>query len=84
MSTGYINGTIPPQFSEDNKKPIEGCGSDSVMLLDNRNSTNTMYYKCLSELKKRSKFIGFKIVKCNSLLDKEYLITNYIYPNTVK
>jgi hypothetical protein len=84
MSTGYINGTIPPQFSEDHKEPIEGCGSNSVMLLDNRNSINTMFNKCLVELKNRKQFIGFKIVKCASLLDKYHLITNYIYPNTIK
>ena len=80
MSTGYIPGTIPAQFSEDHKQPIEGCGSDSVMLLDNRNSISTMFDKCLMELHKRKQFIGFKIVKCQSLLDKEYVIANYIYP----
>lgn len=23
LSTGYIDGTIPPKFSDDNKKPID-------------------------------------------------------------
>jgi hypothetical protein len=36
LSTGYIEGTIPPQFREDAKKPIEAIGSNGVCVIDGR------------------------------------------------
>ncbi len=35
-STGYVPGTIPPQFDKAQVKPIERLGSDGVLVLDRR------------------------------------------------
>lgn len=37
MSTGYIQGSIPPRFDGE-KKPIPACGSDAVQIIDGRYS----------------------------------------------
>ena len=48
------------------KFPIEAMGSDSVFILDGRNSLNTMKIdakKRIEQLKNIHSFIGFKIMK---------------------
>ena len=40
MSTGYIPGTIPPQFGK--PELIDACGDTGVFVLDGRNSYQTM------------------------------------------
>ena len=40
-STGYIAGTIPPQFGA--KTLIDATGTDGVYILDGRNSEQTMH-----------------------------------------
>jgi hypothetical protein len=70
MSTGYIEGTTPPQFSEAHKKPIDACGSDSVMSLDGRLSLFSMH-KQARELAKQRGFIGYRLCRgltCNGPL----------------
>lgn len=52
LSTGYISGSVPPQFSEDNKKPVDLLGSNGVMRLDNRNSLTTMIIKCKDSIER--------------------------------
>lgn len=42
MSTGYIEGTIPPQFDDAHKKLIPALGSDGVQILDGRWGRATM------------------------------------------
>jgi hypothetical protein len=67
LSTGYVANTIPPQFSEDNKKPIDILGSDGRFILDGRKSLSTLMHDCHSmRLKKRNLPIGFKIIRANS------------------
>ena len=60
LSTGYIAGTIPPQFSDAARKPIPVCGSDSVLKLDGRFSTRTMV-RIASEVCRKRGFIGFTL-----------------------
>ena len=65
-STGYIEGTIPPEFSDSHIKPIDALGSDSIFYLDGRWSLATMKYeieKRMNEMNKNlgSRFIGYKI-----------------------
>ena len=76
LSTGYISGTIPPQFSENNKKPIYLLGSNGVYILDARKSIHTLVNDCIArkDKMKRSDIIGFEIIKANSFLDKGILI----------
>jgi hypothetical protein len=72
-SSGYIEGTIPPQFSEDHVKPIEAIGSDGVFILDGRNSLSTWVYDAKQRLEKMKQlgknFIGFTIVKAEKFTD---------------
>ena len=63
LSTGYISGTIPPQFSKDNIKAINACGSDSVYYLDNRLSLSSMIDKGFEVCKQRNNKTGFSIVR---------------------
>jgi len=36
LSTGYIPGTIPPQFSPEAKRLIPVCGSDGITFTGNK------------------------------------------------
>jgi len=60
LSTGYIAGTIPPQFGE--KKPIEATGDRGVIILDGRESKNNMHAVAEIECNKRG-FIGWQLFK---------------------
>ena len=59
MSTGYIEGTIPPQFSE-NKNPIPACGSDSIYKCDGRWGLSTMHRVAREQARVRG-FMGYSI-----------------------
>ena len=73
LSTGYIEGSIPPRFSDENKKPIELCGSDGVFILDGRNNIETMEEDAQQRMQKLNKFgkqiTGYRILRANSFLD---------------
>ena len=58
MSTGYIPGTIPPEFGT--PKPIEACGSSSVLILDGRLSLHNASALAAQVAKERG-YIGFSI-----------------------
>lgn len=60
MSTGYIEGSIPPQFDDAHKKPIEACGSNGVLILDARCSTQFKLDVAEVTCKKRG-FVGYRI-----------------------
>ena len=76
LSTGYIQGTIPPQFSKDNIKPIDELGSDGIYYLDNRLSLNSMKNKGIELCKQRNNKVGFSIVIYrNSILDGSEVAT---------
>lgn len=85
LSTGYISGTIPPQFSEDNKKPIDLLGSDGLYYLDNRLSLYNMInkgYEVYANHFKKNSIVGFKIVAYNnSILEKERIIKTIKFNN---
>lgn len=72
-STGYIAGSIPPRFSDEHIKPIPMCGSDSVYILDGRNSIDNMIFDAERRMEKmrtiHTYIIGYKIIKAQSLLD---------------
>jgi hypothetical protein len=66
-STGYIAGTIPPQFSEAHKKIIDACGSSAVFPLDGRLSVFNMHKIARAEAKRRG-YAGYRLCKgltCN-------------------
>ena len=78
LSTGYIQGTVPPQFSDENKKPIDLLGSDAIVYLDNRLSLNNMIEKgfnVLSKHIKKNSIVGFKVIAYNrSIQEKERIL----------
>ena len=45
LSTGYIQGSIPPKFDKAHAKPIEALGSDGVLFVDGRWSKSTQHEK---------------------------------------
>jgi len=61
-STGYVEGSIPPQFSKGNVKLIPACGSDSIIYFDGRYSLNHCI-NLANEYMIKNKFKGFKIHK---------------------
>lgn len=60
MSTGYIDGTIPPQFGE--KKLIEASGDRSVIVLDGRLSGSFNCHIAREECKKRG-YVAYALFK---------------------
>lgn len=69
LSTGYIQGSVPPQFSKDNIKPIDSLGSDGIFYLDNRVSLSNMISKGIDICKSRGNTVGFDIVSFYSRYD---------------
>ena len=66
LSTGYVEGTIPPIFKDENKKPIDLCGSDGVYILDGRLNIHSMISKALDVFKNhisKKYIVGFDIIK---------------------
>jgi hypothetical protein len=61
LSTGYIDGSIPPQFSKDSIKPIDKLGSDGIFYLDNRLNLDSMINKGIELCEKRNNKVGFSI-----------------------
>jgi hypothetical protein len=65
MSTGYVQGSIPPRFDNAMRTPIEATGDRSVIVLDGRESASTHHNIARVEGAKRG-FIGYKICKGSS------------------
>ena len=82
LSTGYIEGAVPPQFSPKNIKPIDMPGSASRIKLDGRYSLDTCINKGFDVLQKRPTAMGFKIV--SSANYREDGKTMYKYINEAK
>ncbi len=76
LSAGYIDGTIPPKFSDDNKKPIDMCGSDSIVNLDGRKNVYNLQNDVRLKIDKmrKSSIVKFRIVKTNEFLRNERVI----------
>lgn len=66
LSTGYIEGTIPPQFSKEYIKPIDLLGSEGIYYLDNRLNLDSMIAKGFEVCKERNNKTGFSIVRYNT------------------
>lgn len=67
-STGYIEGSSPPQFSEEHVKPIERLGSDGVVHCDGRWSLATCIEKAKEHMRScvHMHDIGFRIMQGSS------------------
>ena len=60
LSTGYIAGTLPPQFGE--PQLIEACGSDAVFVLDGRYARHTQHEHA-KEVCKQRKYLAYQLYK---------------------
>ena len=60
LSTGYIAGTLPPEFGE--PQLIEACGSGAVFVLDGRNAWHTQHEHA-KEVCKRRKYLAYQLYK---------------------
>lgn len=65
MSTGYIEGTIPPKFGS--PKPIPACGDRGVIKVDGRLKERRIVEIALQACRE-SEFIGYQVLKGDSLL----------------
>lgn len=62
FSTGYISGTIPPQFG--NPYPIDACGDRGIIKIDGRLSLDNHHKIAREECIKRG-YIGYRL--CNRI-----------------
>ena len=68
-STGYVEGTIPPQFSKDAVRPIEACGDRGTLRLSGaRMPLNQPTLRVARQECRRRGFVGFSIIAGESLL----------------
>lgn len=75
-STGYIEGTIPPEFSPEHVKPIPACGDRAIVWLDGRMSHLSLHETAMKTCEERG-FIGYKLIRGESLL-RTQPISNYV------
>ena len=68
LSTGYVPGSIPPQFRADHVRPIEACGSDGVVYIDGRLGNERALLEARATCKARG-FIGFTMNTGRSFSD---------------
>lgn len=66
IGTGFVPGSIPPQFDDAYKRPIEACGDRSVVVIDARLSAETIASIARAECVKRG-YVGYRIFKGDSL-----------------
>ena len=62
MSTGYVEGSIPPRFDEAHKRPIEACGDRGVLVIDGRLSPETIGDIARKEGAKRG-YVAYRIFR---------------------
>ena len=68
MSTGYVEGTVPPRFDAAHKKPIEACGDRAVVIIDARLTPTNAAKIAREECIKRG-FVGYRIFEGRSFSD---------------
>ena len=82
LSTGYVEGSVPPQFKKELRRPIEKCGSDGVHILDGRKNIHNLVLDARQQLKritqnKQPNFIvGFQIVRGTSFTNGRVAYSN--------
>lgn len=72
-STGYVPGSIPPEFSPRHVKPIPDVGSDAVMRLDGRFSMQTCARFARVAANNRAGCVGFAIYAGSSYGDSRVI-----------
>ena len=84
LSTGYVPNTIPPQFKDELRSPIDELGSDGVSILDGRLSKDNMINEAFKRFSKRriKPCIGFDVVLANTFSEQGKIIYSYITPES--
>lgn len=72
LSTGYIEGSLPPKFNNANRKPIPACGSDSILYIDGRYGNDRAAHEARETCRKRG-FVGFTLNAGSSLSDSRVI-----------
>lgn len=83
LSTGYVQGSIPPVFKDENKKPVEMLGSDGVRILDGRLSLNSMINETNNTWSKhvnKNSIVGFEIRKGVRFGSNDTVLYRYLQP----
>jgi len=71
MSTGYVEGTIPPVFDDARKRPIEATGDRAVLVLDGRLSTARLPAVVIASECARRGYVGYRVFKGASFSDSK-------------
>jgi hypothetical protein len=77
LSTGYVEGSIPPRFDPANRTPIEACGDRAVLRLDGRLSGDN-FHTIAVEWAKRHGFVGYSLQRGGAFSRPQY--TSSFYP----
>lgn len=85
MSTGYIEGTNPPQFDDKYKKPEPALGSEAITILDGRWKRSTYLLWAFDDAKspRRHRYCGFVVMEGDKISTAKP-ITEYFPINTDK
>ena len=75
LSTGYVEGSMPPRFDKAHVKPIEACGDRASLRIDSRLTIDNAE-SLARDWAKKHKFVGYKIVKGNGLQNNRTIV-NY-------
>lgn len=78
LPTGYIESTVPPQFSSSNIKAIDMLGTSSRIKLDGRYNLDTCISKGFDMLQKRPTAIGFKVVSAATYREDGKVMYQYV------
>jgi hypothetical protein len=61
LSTGYVEGSLPPRFEASNRKPTPACGSDGVLVLDGRRCITNLCKVARTHAENSGKFVAFQL-----------------------
>lgn len=67
LSTGYVQGSIPPRFDPAHRRPIEVCGDRGIVRVDGRLSARSVIDIAIRTAEERG-FIGYQVLEGTSLL----------------
>ena len=67
MSTGYVQGSVPPLFYENNRTPIKACGDRGVVRVDGRISRDRVAAIARRTAIERG-YVGYQVLEGDSFL----------------
>lgn len=67
LSTGYVQGSIPPRFDPAHRRPIEVCGDRGIVRVDGRISRDRVATIARCTAIERG-YVGYQVLEGDSLL----------------